>query len=141
MSKVKKMDFIKFLFSKIFWKQVLIAGIGIGVLLFVLFQWLRISTNHSQKIEVPNLSKQPLSEVEILLKDLDLRYVVIDSASYNPDFPKKSVIRQNPEVGDIVKENRQIYLTLLIRRIGFIITNGYNKRNNECLHRTAYRCC
>jgi beta-lactam-binding protein with PASTA domain len=106
------MDFIKFLFSKIFWKQAIIAIVGLGFLIFLLFQWLRITTNHNQKIEVPNLSKQPIEEVERILKDLDLRYIVIDSASYNPDYPKKSVIRQDPESGDIVKENRQIYLTL-----------------------------
>ena len=106
------MSFLKFISSKIFWKQVAIAVIGIGVLVFILFLWLRISTHHSQKIEVPDLSKQLLSDVEITLDEMELRYIVIDSASFNPDYPKKSVIRQSPEPGDIVKENRKIYLTL-----------------------------
>ena len=42
----------------------------------------------------------------------DLTFVVIDSASFNPDYPPKSVIEQNPEPGDFVKKNRKIYLTL-----------------------------
>ena len=113
LSKFKnQMDLIKFIFSKVFWKQIMYVAIGGIIIIFVLFQWLRITTHHNQKIEVPDLSKQPISEVASILHDLDLRFVVIDSASFNPDYPKKSVIRQNPEPGDIVKENRQIYLTL-----------------------------
>ena len=128
------MDLMKFLFSKIFWKQAAIAIIGLGILIFVLFQWLKITTNHNQKIEVPDLTKQPITEVEYILDDLDLRYIVIDSASYNPDYPKKSVIRQNPEAGDIVKENRQIYLTLNpsgYRSVSIPEFYGKTKRNVE----------
>ncbi len=106
------MSIVKFLLSKVFWKQVAFAIIGVGLLVFLVFQYLRITTNHNQKIEVPDLSKQPIDLVEKTLEEYNLRYIVRDSASYNPDYPKKSVIRQNPEPGDIVKENRQIYLTL-----------------------------
>ncbi len=130
----EQMDFFKFFLSKIFWKHATIAIVGIGILIFVLFQGLRISTHHNQKIEVPDLKKQPISEVEYILKELDLRYIVIDSASYNPDYPKKSVIRQNPEPGDIVKENRQIYLTLNpsgYRSVSIPEFYGKTKRNVE----------
>jgi len=128
------MDFIKFLYSKLFWKQVLIAAVIVSVLLFVFFKGLHIATNHNQKIEVPDLSKQSLSEVMDVLKELDLRYIVIDSASFNPDYPKKSVIRQNPEAGDIVKENRKIYLTLNpsgYRSVSIPEFYGKTKRNIE----------
>jgi len=53
-----------------------------------------------------------LAETEKILDDNNLNYVVIDSASFNPKFPAKSVIEQNPVPGDFVKENRKIYLTL-----------------------------
>ncbi len=56
--------------------------------------------------------KLSLEETEKKLSDLSLRYVVIDSASFNPKYPPKSVIEQNPVAGDFVKENRKIYLTL-----------------------------
>ena len=135
LSKLKKqMNLVKFLLGKTFWKQVAFAVIGIGIFVFILFQWLRITTNHNQKIEVPDLSKQPISEVENILNEMDLRYVVIDSASYNPDYPKKSVIRQNPEPGDIVKENRKIYLTLNpsgYRSVSIPDFYGKTKRNVE----------
>ncbi len=128
------MSIIKFIFSKVFWRQVAFAIAGIGLFVFLLFQWLSFTTNHNQRIEVPNLSKQVLSDVERILEDMDLRYVVIDSASYNPNYPKKSVIRQDPEAGDIVKENRKIYLTLnpsAYRLVTIPNFYGKTKRNVE----------
>jgi len=98
--------------SKAFLKQLLFATIGLVVFVFGVMKWLTISTNHDQKIEVPNLEKMSLVGVENLLEDMDLNYVVIDSSSYNPSFPKKSVIEQSPEAGDFVKEGRKLYLTL-----------------------------
>lgn len=106
------MSLIKFIKSKTFLKQLVIAFVGLVVFIFVVMKWLNISTNHNQKIEVPNLEKMSLNEVETTLEELDLRLFVIDSASYNPDYPAKSVIDQDPEAGDFVKENRKIYLTL-----------------------------
>ena len=106
------MSFFKFIGSKVFFKQLLMAFVGIVVLIVLSVFWLDFSTNHNQKIEVPNLSKLSLEEVEQTLDDLDLNWEVIDSASFNADYPKKSVIEQSPEAGDFVKENRKIYLTL-----------------------------
>ncbi|PCH77417.1 MAG: serine/threonine protein kinase [Flavobacteriaceae bacterium] len=106
------MNFLNFLKSRRFLIQLSLAVVVIIVFLFLLFKWLNVSTNHNQKIEVPNLSKMVLHEVGDTLSELNLAYKIIDSASYNPDFPPKSVIEQSPEAGDFVKENRKIYLTL-----------------------------
>ncbi|AMC10559.1 serine/threonine protein kinase [Lutibacter profundi] len=106
------MSLFQFLKSKLFLKQLVIAVLSIAVLIFVMMKWLTMITNHNQKIEVPNLEKMSLEKVETKLQELDLNYVVVDSASYNPNYPKKSVIEQSPSVGDFVKENRKIYLTL-----------------------------
>ena len=106
------MSLVQFVKSKLFLKQLLYAGIGMIIFVFIIMKWLNISTNHDQKIEVPNLEKLSLNDVEKTLEELDLNFVVIDSASYNPNYPKKAVIDQDPEPGDFVKENRKIYLTL-----------------------------
>ncbi len=53
-----------------------------------------------------------LVKVQQTLNEIDLKLEVLDSASYNPNYPKKSVIDQSPEAGDFVKGNRKIYLTL-----------------------------
>ncbi|VAW24653.1 hypothetical protein MNBD_BACTEROID04-1721, partial [hydrothermal vent metagenome] len=106
------MSLFQFVKSKIFLKQLVIAVLSLTVLIFVLMKWLTMITNHNQKIEVPNLEKMSLNNVETKLQELDLNYVVVDSASYNPNYPKRSVIEQSPNAGDFVKENRKIYLTL-----------------------------
>ena len=106
------MGFFKFIKSKVFLKQLLMAFVGLVVFIVLSMFWLKFSTNHNQKIEVPNLAKMSLEEVEETLDDLDLSWEVIDSASFDAAFPSKSVIEQSPEAGDFVKENRKIYLTL-----------------------------
>ena len=106
------MSLLNFVKSKTFLKQVAYAVIGLLLFLFLLMQWLKISTNHTQKIQVPDLSKLSIEEVEQQLDNLDLKYIIIDSTNYNPEYPPLSVIEQNPEVGDFVKENRKIYLKI-----------------------------
>ncbi|KUO68354.1 MAG: serine/threonine protein kinase [Lutibacter sp. BRH_c52] len=128
------MSFFKFIGSKVFFKQLLMAFVGIVVLIVLSVFWLDFSTNHNQKIEVPNLSKLSLEEVEQTLDDLDLNWEVIDSASFNADYPKKSVIEQSPEAGDFVKENRKIYLTL--NPSGFkdiVIPDFYGKTKRQAV--------
>ena len=112
------MTFIKFLFTKVFLKQLSIAIIALLGLAFVILFWLKFTTNHDQKIEVPSLAKMSLNTAENKLNEIDLRLEVIDSSNYNPDFPKYSVIEQIPKAGEFVKENRKIYLTL--NRSGYV---------------------
>ncbi len=106
------MTFLKFLTSKTFLQQLLIAVIVIIVLSFSILMWLKISTNHDQKIKVPSLAKMSLDDVEATLTKIDLRFEILDSSNYNPEFPKYSVIEQIPKAGKFVKENRKIYITL-----------------------------
>jgi len=125
------MSLFKFLKSKSFLKQIIIAVVGILIFVFFLKWWLGYTTNHKQKIQVPNLHKMSLKEVTDKLNELDLEAFVIDSASYNPSYPKKSVIEQNPEEGSFVKEKRKIYLTLnpsKYRDIAIPDLNGKTKR-------------
>src|SRR5690554_3252507 len=106
------MTFFRFIFTKTFLKQLLLA-IGVFIALgFLILWWLRITTNHNEKIEVPDLSTMTLDIVEKKLDEMDLRYVILDSAHYNPDYPQFSVIDQIPKPGKFVKENRKLYLTL-----------------------------
>ena len=110
------MNFFKGLFqfikSKIFLIQLVIAIALFAIICFVALEWLESSTNHDQQIVVPSLSKKTLDEVAEILEAKDLRYEVQDSANFNPDYPKYSVIEQNPPAGNMVKENRKIYVTL-----------------------------
>lgn len=125
------MSFFRFVKSKSFFIQIGIAGVGLLLFIFLLKWWLGITTNHDQKIRVPDLNRMSLTDVESKLKELDLDFIVIDSASYNPNYPKQSVIEQFPEAGDFVKEKRKIYLTLnpsKYRDITIPDLNGRTKR-------------
>ncbi len=106
------MSFIQYLKSKEFIRTIISIVVIIFIAIFALMKWLNYYTKHDEKIKVPDLEQLSLQETEIKLKELNLEFVVIDSASFNPKFPAKSVIEQNPMAGDFVKENRKIYLTL-----------------------------
>lgn len=106
------MTFFRFLFTKTFLKQLALAIVVLILLGFVTMWWLKITTNHNEKISVPDLSELTLDKVEEKLDALYLRYEVLDSANYNPEYPKYAVIEQIPEPGKFVKENRKLYLTL-----------------------------
>lgn len=106
------MSFFQFVFTKSFIKQLLLAIVVLLVLIFLSLWWLKFTTNHNEKVEVPDLAKMSLDKVEEKLDEMDLRYSILDSANYNPDFPKYSVIEQIPKPGKFVKENRKLYLTL-----------------------------
>ncbi len=106
------MSFFKFLFSKTFLIQLGLAVLALIIIAFLTLQWLKFSTNQDQRIEVPDLSSLTLDVVEDRLDELDLRYEILDSANFNPDYPRFAVIDQVPKPGKEVKENRKIYLTL-----------------------------
>lgn len=106
------MGLFRFIFSKTFLIQLVLAVIVLVVLSLLTMQWLEYSTNQDQRIEVPSLAKMNLDVVEDRLDELDLDYEILDSANFNPDFPRYSVIDQVPAPGKFVKEDRKIYLTL-----------------------------
>lgn len=112
MLKIVRMRLVRFIFSRLFIKQLLLSGLFLVLLVWAVGKWLGFSTNHDQKIQVPDLTRMELDKATKTLAAFDLNYVVLDSMQYHPDFPKRSVIEQRPEAGDFVKEKRKIYLTL-----------------------------
>ena len=106
------MSLIRFIFSKAFVVQLVLAVIVVALLIGGLLFWLGSTTKHDQRIAVPDLSKMTLALAAQELKKVDLNYEVRDSTNYNPDFPSYSVIEQVPAAGKFVKENRKIYLVL-----------------------------
>lgn len=106
------MSFLKFIFSKTFLIQLVLAVLALVLISFIMLQWLEHSTNQDQRITVPDLARLSLDRVDERLNELDLRREILDSANFNPDYPPYSVIDQVPVPGKLVKENRKIYLTL-----------------------------
>lgn len=106
------MKIIEYIKSKEFLRTIISILVVMIILFIGLSKWMHYYTKHDQKIEVPNLEKLSITETKKILDDINLSLVVIDSTSFNPKYPPKSVIDQDPSAGDYVKENRKIYLTL-----------------------------
>ncbi|WP_127138489.1 PASTA domain-containing protein [Flagellimonas oceanensis] len=104
--------FFNFLKSKTFLIQLGLAAVAVVVLVFVTLQWLKSTTNHGEFVEVPDFSKMSVSEMRSAVEEAGLRYQVLDSSEYNPEYPRFSILEQNPPAGNKVKSNRKIYFTV-----------------------------
>ncbi|MRI00437.1 PASTA domain-containing protein [Kriegella sp. EG-1] len=105
-------NFFNFLISKTFLIQIVLAIIATVLLVFLVLRWLNSTTNHGEFVEVPDFAKMSVMDMRIAVEDAGLRYEVLDSANYNPDYPRFSIIDQDPKAGSHVKENRKIYFTV-----------------------------
>ena len=106
------MSFLKFIFSKWFVVNILLAVVVVVVGLFMTLGLLESVTLHGETITVPELKTYSLDEVDDALSELSLNFKVIDSSAYTPEFPKNSVIKQDPTSGSAVKKGRVVYLTI-----------------------------
>lgn len=101
----------KFLYSKVF-----LINLGIALVLACLFIWgifnyINSYTKHGETISVPSLEGLSIEEVDKILTEKNLRYTILDSV-YIEDAEKGVVLEQNPFKDDLVKENRNIYVTV-----------------------------
>ena len=101
-----------YLTSKTFFIQLAIAFVIVLALGFLLLQWIGFATNHGEEIAVPNLAKMTVEQAEEKLDEADLDYVLLDTVDYVPDYPKFSIVKQEPVAGAKVKKNRKIYLKI-----------------------------
>jgi beta-lactam-binding protein with PASTA domain len=109
-AKIMPMNFIRFLFSRSFFKQLTLALVVVVALCFASLKWLKSYTQHGTFVEVPPLLGLSLNEADNTLKSFDLVTQVQDSSNYNPKYSPGAVIEQEPLAGSKVKENRKIYL-------------------------------
>lgn len=105
-------NFLNFLKSRTFFIQIGLALVAIVLLTFVVLRWLDSSTNHGEFVEVPDFSKMSVMDMRKAVENASLRYEVLDSANFNPEYPRFSIIDQDPIAGSKVKEDRKIYFTV-----------------------------
>jgi beta-lactam-binding protein with PASTA domain len=106
------MSFRKYLTSKVFFAQILTVFGIVGALAFLFFSSLNYLTNHGQEIAIPDLSKLSVEQAEEKLSDASLDYIILDTVDYNPDFPKLTIVDQEPKAGSKVKAGRKVYLKI-----------------------------
>lgn len=105
-------NFLNFLKSKTFLIQLGLAVVAVVVLVLMSLQWLKSTTNHGEFVEVPDFSKMSVMEMRSAVEEAGLRYQILDSSNYNPDYPRFSILDQDPPAGNKVKSNRKIYFTV-----------------------------
>ena len=106
------MSLKKYLTSRVFFGQVAIAFAIIAVLAYLFMHWLTFTTDHGHEISVPDLRKLTEEQVEDKLDELDLDYELLDSVDFRGDFPKYSVVEQDPMPGTKVKVGRKVYIKI-----------------------------
>lgn len=106
------MSLKKYLTSRVFFGQVLISLVIIAVLSYLFMHWLTFTTDHGHEIAVPDLRKLTEEQVEDKLDELDLDYELLDSVDFRGDFPKYSVVEQDPMPGTKVKVGRKVYIKI-----------------------------
>ena len=112
---------MKFFYSKLFIKQIFLAVVIFSVIILLSILFLFFYTNQTSKILVPNLIGYEVSEIQEIMDDNKLRYEIIDSSFYNPNFEKNTILEQIPEPSKTVKKNRKIYLTVNPSSYGNVI--------------------
>jgi beta-lactam-binding protein with PASTA domain len=143
---------IRFIFSKKFLINAVIAAFLIAGALAGSYFYLKTFTRPDAVVEVPGVVGFDIIEAEALLKNAKLQGVVVDSI-FLKGKPGGEITQQNPEENSSVKENRKIYLTITrfstpmvklpnvfrILAVGLPILNSYGfeiigneKKPSEC---------
>ena len=83
----------KFVISKFFVKQIGLLILFYLVAVFFTLNYLDVSTNHGEKIKVPNLKDLHVDQAKSKLDELNLGYQILDSI-YRPELPVGTVLEQ-----------------------------------------------
>ncbi len=105
------MSFIKTITSKPFLTHLGIV-LGSGILLIILtFVAINLYTLHGEGLKVPDFTGLTEQQLTHLAGQKELRYAIIDSVHID-DMPRGVVVEQEPNAGELVKRNRNIFLTI-----------------------------
>lgn len=101
----------KFLVSRAFIKQLLLATVIVVLLIFATLKGLNSYTNHGESYPVPNLTGLTIKEAQSSAQANSLRIEIIDSV-FNKKYEPGTVVDQQPVANSKVKEKRKIFLTV-----------------------------
>ncbi|WP_293873019.1 PASTA domain-containing protein [Flavobacterium sp.] len=106
------MSLRKYLSSRVFFAQILAALAIIAAVSYLFFHWITYTTHHGEEITVPDLSKLSAEQAQEKLVAIDLDYIILDTVDFRPDFPKLTIVEQEPKAGSKVKQGRKIYIKI-----------------------------
>jgi beta-lactam-binding protein with PASTA domain len=105
------MSFRKFITSRVFGLNILLAAIVTILLIWLTLYLLSKYTNHGESFPTPDFYGLEQDGVELLSTRMEVRYLVNDSI-YDIAYKPGTVIDQSPQSGHYIKRGRKIYLTI-----------------------------
>jgi beta-lactam-binding protein with PASTA domain len=105
------MTLFRFVFSKVFAVNLLIAIVVIIASFIGVSSYLTSYTLHGESIEVPSFENYEITRLDDVFKRSQLNYVIVDSIYIKEKTPG-TVIEQDPAEGRLVKKGRKVYLTV-----------------------------
>ncbi len=102
--------FSKIFKSKIFINLVIVSLLGL-LLIFLSSVYLKIYTNHGQKMFTPSFKGLNIEEAKKLADDKDIKIEIIDSV-YNAYGDPGTVIEQTPMANFMIKKGRTIFIVI-----------------------------
>jgi len=102
---------LKIVFFNIFVKNLILALLILGVVVFFALRWLGDYTQHGESVEIPDVKGLTEEKAIPIFANLDLKCVVSDSAFFK-DFPKGAIIETIPATGSKVKRGRTVFLRI-----------------------------
>lgn len=91
--------------------NLLLMGVATLVIVWLAMVWLGFWTRHGETISVPSVRSMPFDKAVSSLSAEGLVGIVSDSVYDNRTAPG-TVIEQNPKTGTVVKEGREVFLTI-----------------------------
>ncbi|HNH65635.1 MAG TPA: PASTA domain-containing protein [Bacteroidia bacterium] len=105
-------ELIRFLKSRIFWINALVIFIVIIMSIGLVYKWLDSFTDHGNSVSVPDLKGMNIKKVDGFLKTKNLSFKIADSSVYLLDQKPGTIVEQDPQPDEKVKQGRTIYLTI-----------------------------
>lgn len=106
------MDFLRFLKSKTFFKNLTAMTVLTFILIFIAIKMLSWFTKHGQSITLPDFTGLYPDEIFESKQYRNFDFIIIDSV-YDETKEKGSIAAQDPLPESKVKNGRKIYLTIL----------------------------
>ena len=104
--------FFRFLVSKVFWINLLIAIILVLGGLYATLAYLDSYTKHGEELEVPEFVGLHITETDLAITDRGSLLTEISDSIFIKGKMGGTVIEQHPKAGKQVKQGRTVYLTV-----------------------------
>jgi len=102
---------LEYLTSRAFIKNILLILLFLFFVIFGIFQWLKVYTNHGQRLLLSDYIGMSINEATQNADDNSFNLIVNDS-THIVGKPGGIILNQNPKGGSYIKENRKIYVTI-----------------------------